>query len=237
MATQTVRQVQRLYQVTMTGTASLLLHHDNIEWADKMDAWKDDPKNKGKSKAGDDRTPAFRWIGNCYSDGEHLAVPTDNIMRSLMEGATMVPVPGGRSGKTFKAQSQSGMLPDLPHWKLHTADGLLIPIAEVEQLQNEPDFAKHLEAVEKMGFELNVKRARVQQAKHIRVRPWFREGWKVSGIIRVWDEKITDETLSAMLFYAGSFKGIGDWRPSSPKTPGRYGTFEATCKRVSDRKA
>ena len=56
--------VIRSYLVTLTGRTSLLLHHDNIAWSDQMELWKDNPANKGKSKAGDDRTPAFRWIGN-----------------------------------------------------------------------------------------------------------------------------------------------------------------------------
>lgn len=224
--------VIRSYLVTLTGRTSLLLHHDNIAWSDQMELWKDNPANKGKSKAGDDRTPAFRWIGNCYSDGEHLTIPTDNVMRALMEGATMVPVPGGRSGKTFKAQSQSGMLPAQEHWKIRTADGRMVAWADVAQLQNEPIFDKHLEAASKLGFSLHVKRARVQQSKHVRVRPEFEPGWEVSGILHVWDEKITDQTLKEMLHYAGNFKGLGDWRPSSPKTPGRFGMFESALKRV-----
>jgi hypothetical protein len=50
----------RNYEVTMTGTQPLLLHADDIEWADRMSAWKDDPANKKTSKAGDDRSPAWR---------------------------------------------------------------------------------------------------------------------------------------------------------------------------------
>lgn len=45
------------YEVTITGKTPLILHHDNIEWADQMARWGLDPRNKAKSKAGDDRTP------------------------------------------------------------------------------------------------------------------------------------------------------------------------------------
>ena len=100
--------IPRRFTVTLTGKTPLLMHYDNIAWADTMEAWKSDPGNKKDSKAGDDRSPAWRWLGSLYHDGKAIAIPSDNLMRAMMEGAAMVPVPGGKSGKTFKAQSQSG---------------------------------------------------------------------------------------------------------------------------------
>jgi hypothetical protein len=108
----------RTYNVTITGVTPLLMHQDNIEWSDRMDAWKNDPKNKKSGKAGDDRSPAYRWIGSTYHDGTHVALPADNIMRCLMEGGAMVLVPGGRNGKTFKAQTQSGIVLAEAFWRL-----------------------------------------------------------------------------------------------------------------------
>ena len=99
----------RTYEVELEGTYPLLMHWDNIEWADAMTKWKDTAQNKKYSRAGDDRTPAFRWIGAVYHDGEHVVAPSDNVSRCLLDGGAMVPVPGGRGGKTFKAQTQSGM--------------------------------------------------------------------------------------------------------------------------------
>ena len=84
----------RTYAVTLTGKTPLLMHHDNIEWADFMDEWKSNPDNKAGSKAGDDRSPAWRWLGAAYHDGKNFAMPQANIMRCLMEGGAMVPVPG-----------------------------------------------------------------------------------------------------------------------------------------------
>lgn len=97
--TRKVREM-RTYRVTITGTFPLLMHADNIEWADEMEAWKNDPASKKKSKAGDDRSPAHRWIGSVYHDGKVVGIPNDNLMRALMEGGAMVPVPGGKNGKT-----------------------------------------------------------------------------------------------------------------------------------------
>lgn len=214
------------YLITITGTTELLMHHDNIEWADFMEAWKSDPANKKNSKPGDDRTPAWRWLGCLYHDGQRVAMPQANIMRSLMEGGAMVPVPGGRSGKTFKAQTQSGMMCQESYWPLVTRTGQTIAWTDVERLKDENDFPAHRAAVEALGFNLLVKRAKVQSSKHIRVRPRFAAGWTLTGTVAVWDEQITRAVLEDIFEYAGKYKGLGDWRPGG-KTPGSFGMFEA----------
>lgn len=215
----------KTYRVTLTGTQPLLMHADDIEWADQMDAWKNDKDNKKQSKAGDDRTPAFRWIGSLYRDESGTVVlPTENLMRALMEGGTMVLVPGGKSGKTFKAQSQSGIMPRDLGWPL-LVNGKPIAGKPIEALLSEKDFGAHREAVKSLGFSLFIKRARIGQSKHIRVRPRF-ETWSAQGDLVVTDEQITDSVLADILEMAGKYKGLGDWRPSS-KTPGTFGMFTA----------
>jgi len=216
------------YTVTLTGLKPLLQHHDDIEWADKMDAWKNDPKNRAESKAGDDRSPAFRWIGCLYHDGESVCVPQDNIMRAIMEGGAMVPVPGGRGGKTFKAQTQSGIFSGTTQWKL-TIDGRPVPYEPISALYGETDFSVHCALAKELGFSLFLKRAKIGQSKHVRVRPRF-ERWEVSGDLIVSDKQITQEILLEILNYAGRYKGLCDWRPGG-KTPGPYGTFVATVKK------
>lgn len=213
------------YNVVITGQTPLLLHHDNIEWADMMEEWKNDPKNKKKSKAGDDRTPAFRWLGCLYHNGNILAIPQENIMRTLMGGGAMVPVPGGRSGKTFKAQTQSGMQSVELYWPL-TTRGKEIEIGLLEELQSVEAFSEHKAFVKSLGFDLMVKRAKVGQSKHIRVRPIF-HSWELQGSLYVTDEQITQEILENIMHYAGAYKGLGDWNPGG-KTPGPYGQFTAT---------
>ena len=101
----------RRYSVTITGKSPLLMHWDNITWAEAIKRWREVPENKEYKVAGDDRSPPWTWIGALYHDGTSIAMPSDNLMRVCMEGgAPSVLVPGGRSGKTFKAQTQSGML-------------------------------------------------------------------------------------------------------------------------------
>ena len=214
----------RTYKVTFTGKTPLLMHHDNIEWADFMDEWKSDPANKKHSKAGDDRTPAWRWLGCCYHDGKLLGIPSANIMRCLMEGGAMVPVPGGKSGKTFKAQTQSGMMSQEPLWPLRVENDT-ITWKSIEQLKDVPKFAAHKKAAQDFGFDLLVKRAKIGSSKHIRVRPQF-SNWSISGTFVIWDEQLDEKALLNILEYAGQYKGLCDWRPGG-RTPGPYGTFEA----------
>lgn len=216
----------RTYNVTITGKTPLLMHHDNIEWADFMEEWKSDPANKKGSKAGDDRSPAWRWLGCVYNDGKTIVIPQANIMKSLMEGGAMVPVPGGKNGKTFKSQTQSGMMSVETTWPL-LLSGETIAWADLDALKDEPKFSAHKTAARELGFDLLVKRAAVGASKHIRVRPQFAAGWQAVGSINVWDDQITDAALRDIFEYAGQYKGIGDWRPGAPKKPGPYGTFEA----------
>lgn len=219
------------YHVKITGTQPILMHRDDIEWADEMERWKLDKDNKKTSKAGDDRTPAHRWIGCLYRDEDwNIILPTENIMRALMEGASMVLVPGGKSGKTFKSQSQSGIMPRAIGWPLLNA-GKTIEGQKIEALLREKDFETHKRTVESLGFSLFVKRVRIGQAKHIRVRPIF-HAWQASGELSVSDEQITEDVLCDIFERAGTYKGLGDWRPSS-KTPGTYGMFRAEVTRIN----
>lgn len=220
----------RTYDVMLTGRTPLLMHHDNIEWADFMEEWKNSPENKKVSKAGDDRSPSWRWLGCVYHDGTTLSVPQANVMKCLLEGGAMVPVPGGKNGKTFKSQTQSGMMSESPFWTL-LIDGRPIRWADIEKLKDEPSFAAHKKAAAALGFNLLVKRAAVGSSKHVRVRPEFAAGWQLRGAVAVWDDQITDDALQSIFAYSGQYKGIGDWRPGAPKKPGPYGTFEAEIQR------
>lgn len=213
------------YHVSLTSETPLLMHADNLEWADKMQAWQKAPDNKKRSVAGDDRTPAWRWLGNIYHDGRRVVLPSDNIMTALREGGSGVLVPGAKGNKTFKAQTQSGIIV-LDDWPLLIA-GAEVPYGPIAALAQEEDFGEHVRAVEAMGFKLLRKRARVNQSKHVRVRPMF-ETWSVQGELLVVDDQLTIEALRDILGVAGSFKGVGDWRPSSPKSPGVFGRFTAT---------
>jgi len=212
-------------RISIEGTKPLLMHSDDIVWAEKVKRWQKTPENKKISVAGDDRSPSWTWIGSMYHDGERVVIPSDNIMVMLREGGAQVPT-GKRQG-TFKSQTQSGIIPLSPGWTLRVADGRPVDVAELLALEEVEDFEEHIKVVKEHGFDLLVKRARIGQSKHIRVRPVFR-AWSASGEVEVIDNQITLEVLQMILDLAGRLKGLGDWRPSS-KTPGGYGTFTAIC--------
>lgn len=219
----------KTYRITITGLSDLLFHADNIEWSGTMKRWREDPANKAKSVAGDDRSPACTWLGSLYHDGKHIAIPSDNLMRCLMEGGAQVPVPGGKNGKTFKSQTQSGMLVVEEYWPL-LIRGKPVPVADLLALTKEEDFDVHFEAARAAGFTLLVKRAKIGSSKHVRVRPRF-TAWSATGLLQVWDEQLKLGPLTDILKIAGAMKGLGDWRPSS-RTPGPFGRFEAKIAEV-----
>ena len=221
----------RTYEIEITSKAPLLCHADNLTHAANMEKWSKDPANKGVSKPGDDRTPAWRWLGCLYNYAGVICLPSDNLMTVLREGGKRCPT--GRKGATFKAQSQSGIIIEASAWPLLVGPNKrVIKMTELDHLKNESDYAKHEEEAVKLGFELFAKRARVGQAKHVRVRPKF-DVWSCTGRVMVTDEEITTEVLDNILRFAGRYAGLCDWRPSSPKSPGPFGTFEATVKQVS----
>ncbi len=211
----------RTYNVTLTGATPLLLHRDNIEWTDALKRWGNDPSNKGDAIPGDDRTPAFRWIGCLYVSGGLAVIDADNLMTMMRDGGKRCPT--GKGKGTFKAATQSGIMVNEIAWPLVTPKGQ-VPIAPILALQSERDFAKHEEAARELGFTLFVKRARVGTTKHIRVRPRF-DSWSASGTLTVLDDSITTDVLRNILTHAGAYAGIGDWRPSSPMAPGSFGKF------------
>lgn len=218
----------RQYSVTLNGKTPLLMHHDNLAWCERMKAWESDPSNRAISVKGDDRSPAHRWIGYLYIDGDSVVIPSDNLMTMLREGGAKCPT--GKRGATFKRQTQSGLIVDQAGWALETNAGL-VSTDGLAEMENEKDFSKHMEYAQKMGYTLFPKRAKIGAAKNIRVRPRF-DTWSASGSITVFDETITTQILQEILSFAGRYSGLGDWRPSSPKSPGPWGTFTAEVEEV-----
>jgi len=217
------------YAVTITGLSPMLMHNDNLTWAEVLKRWEMVPANKKASVPGDDRSPAWRWLGNCYHDSGTLEVPSDNLMTCLREGGKGIPT--GKRGATFKAATQSGILVDQAAWPL-LVRGKAVAWSELEALAEVNDYAAHEAKARELGFELFAKPARVGQSKNVRVRPRF-DAWAAAGTVTIIDERITGQVLADILAYAGAFCGLGDWRPSSAlKAPGPFGRFSAEVKRI-----
>lgn len=215
------------YELTLTGINPLLMHNDNLGAMEKIEAWRKDPANKTLSVSGDDRSPAWTWLAYLYHDGEHIGMPSDNLMTMLREAGSAVPKQGK---KTYKQDTQSGLFLDQQQMTL-LIDGAPVKVADLKHLNGVTNFVEHIEAAEALGFELMVKRAKIGSAKHVRVRPLFRR-WELVGSLTVIDEEtsgITRAVLETILRVGGSTKGLGDWRPSSPKS-GTFGTFSYRVK-------
>ena len=218
------------YQIILEGETPLLMHRDNIQFSERVRAWQQE--NRSLSVAGDDRTPAWSWIGSLYDDGEYVGLNADNVMTMLREGGAKVPT--GAKNETYKRQTQSGIVLEEICPPL-LVNGKRLEMAPISALLDEDVFAAHVEAVQEMGFDLLVKRAKVGTSKHIRVRPMF-EKWAVITSLMVVDPKesgITREVLQKILNKAGSLCGLGDWRPSS-RTPGQFGRFKATVEPLEE---
>lgn len=221
------------YSIELVGTSPLIMHRDNLGFSEKVRAWQKDPQNKELSTAGDDRSPAWTWIGSLYTDSNFITMSADNIATCIREGGAKVPTGNTRGDKTFKKLSQSGIVLDAPEFEFRN-NGKQISTAPIRDLIGETDFFRHMEVAESLGFELLVKRAKIQMSKHVRVRPLFRN-WTVSGTITVLDEDmfgLTKDVLQMIFDQAGAFVGLGDWRPSSPKSPGFYGKFMANLEEI-----
>jgi len=219
------------YTVTLTGLTPLIMHNDNLAFSEKITAWQKDPANKAYSVAGDDRSPAWTWLGYTYHDGKILGIPSDNLMTMLREGGAKMKKKGQ---ETYKKQTQSGIMIDRQQWDL-AVGGKTIEIAPLfEELIGNGTFIEHIEAAEARGFELLVKRAAIKSAKHVRVRPLFRD-WVATGTMTILDPEqsgLTLPVLKTIFAQAGSEVGLCDWRPSSSKSSGSFGKFSTTIKAV-----
>lgn len=221
-----VKVKARRYHVNLIGETPLLMHQDNLSWEDKIKTWLTDPENAKGSQKGDDRSPAWKWIGSLYHEGGRVVIPADNIMTMLREGGARCPT--GSKNLTYMRQTQSGIMVDQSSWPLLNR-GKEVPVKEILALVNDPGFAAHEEVALELGFELFVKRARIGKNKHVRVRPRF-DDWECSGTVTILDDAITQTVLENILIHAGMYAGVGDWRPSSPSKPGSFGKFSATVK-------
>ena len=214
------------YHIVLKGLTPMLMHNDNLAFTEKVTAWRKAPENKEFSVSGDDRTPPWTWIGYLYHDGRNIGVNSDNLMTLLREGGAKVLT--GKGKETYKKPTQSGIMLDQQQWDLYL-DGKMVSIEPVKLLIGDRDFYHHIEVAESLGFELLIKRAKIGRAKHIRVRPMFRD-WELRGSLTVIDKEIsgiTKDLLQIILNQAGAVCGLCDWRPSSPNS-GTFGKFTPT---------
>jgi len=274
--------VPKSYAFKFTGTTAMLMHADDVEAADRLQAWRKDPSNNELSVPGDDRSPPWTWRTYLYAgeiDGvRQVVIPSSNVMAALRYAGSQMTLKGN---KTFKKLSQSGIaildefcalkvgLGPIEHapvidaeyarlaglmpnegesyealaarhaaelgvdvGKPHPGFGLRpILASDIDAIPEMMKYRDQVTQCRKLGFNLYAKRAPVGKSKHVRCRPRF-EVWEVTGTLKVTQEAIDDKILTTMLNIAGEQSGLGDWRPSSPLSPGPFGQFTVDLKAV-----
>ena len=213
---------EKKYNFRLEGATPLILHWDNLGWADQIDKERTAIKESkvGTFKAGDDRCPPHTWQGYVYNDGKHMTLPSDNLGACILKAGARIILD---KQKTYKELTQCGMLFDAMDMPI-LIGGAPVSWTAIESIRGV--FAEHVAAVQSLGFGLLVKRAKVGQSKHVRVRPRLDE-WAIEGSLTVVKEEVTHNILTRLFELAGLYIGLCDWRPGSPKSPGPYGQFTA----------
>lgn len=213
------------YEFKIEGVTALLMHANNIEARDELEARR---KRLKASKAGDDRTPPDTWKSYLYvSDDGDICIPTENILACLLHAGAKVKFKGK---ETLKQHTQRISF-DSMDYALH-AGGRVLTTTDIAAIDGE--FKEHSGAARELGFRLLVKPVTVGTSSHVRVRPMFPQ-WAIAGAFEIEQDDegiLTGEALADLWATAGRLSGIGDWRPASPKRPGQYGRFRAEVKKV-----
>lgn len=212
------------YSIRIEGRSPLIMHGQDLDFEEIVKKWRKSPAARNAEK-GDDRSPAWSWLGYVYRNDKYLIIPSDNLMSTFREGGAQVTVKGKTS---FKALTQSGAR--VAAEPLLLVNDNPIEVAQILALNDEFDFNVHKRVANELGFTLLVKGCKVGTSRHVRVRPYF-SVWSAEFILDVWNEALTVEALDTIWNTAGQTKGIGDWRPGSPKS-GSYGTFTAEVTEV-----
>jgi hypothetical protein len=200
------------------------MHRDNLVEADRISKWRKAPENKEREDhaKGDDRFPPWTWKSYLYHDGEVVTIPSENL--TAMCGRGGVNFKPGSGKKTLKSAAASKILWQSDYPLL--VNGNPIPVQAIDRIDG--FFLDQAEQVEKLGFVLFAKRAKIGQGtKHVRVRPKFLTGWSLEAEATLTDpETIGKEKFREILEFCGFNVGLGDWRPGAPRSPGKYGQFE-----------
>ena len=183
------------FTITLTGTRPLIMHNSRL--VDKMDPLTQQiavAASKRKRTDEDDlELSRLEWLGGLYFDdvvGPYL--PGDNIFKCLVEAARRT-----RQGKQVE-------------------QGLFLT-TEVNPLGYQGP--RDVDGLWKDANYVFRKAVKVQQSRLIRTRPMFRS-WVTQVEGKVDPNVLDPRDLEQIAASAGSYIGLGDWRP-------RYGLFTA----------
>lgn len=220
------------YNVKLTGLDTMLWNRDNFRFDAEVSKWQKGPSGRDCPR-GDDRFPAWKWIGKIYHDAteKSFALCCDEVISAVLSEAGKGITMSGK--KTYKEPAKTAIeyINDYAEIKLR---GKPIPFSPFKKLftGDVTDMDEHTEIAQKHGIDIDIRRVSMGGSKHVRCRPLIPVGWTAEFSMSVDDEIIDKNTLKQLFHIAGTRKGIGDWRPGSPKSPGKHGRFNAEIKEM-----
>lgn len=197
-------------KVELTGTSPLIQH--NIRLADPLDPITREIKKftaKGSKMTDDERfiIRKLEWFGGLYMNtekeviddgaievesGARVMMPSENLESMIVDAAKK-----SRKGPKAKA-------------------GVLVDNDVALAYAGPRDINKLYDA----GAHAFVRAVRVQSARTIRTRPYFRQ-WSLEFEVTFDERLLSGSELQEWIETAGRIVGLGDWRP-------KYGRFEVS---------
>jgi hypothetical protein len=161
--------------------------------------------SKGPGIKGPKEDYSTEWKKSTYlNDKGQVVMPWQNIMASIYDGCK-----GEKDGKTFLTRVVNTSL----------------EVITLEPLITIDDKPITLDLIEKNDW-IYVSGAVVAGRRVDRSRTMLPSGWKITFEIKLKDKFFDEEAVKEIVQKAGIKAGLGDWRPSAPKKPGPYGTYE-----------
>lgn len=144
------------------------------------------------------------WKKGVYLDPEGFIYwPSTNMMQVLFDGAK-----GLTRGKVYFTR------------KLFTT--IRVNPMRIPFIVNDKRIT--LKDVEENGW-IDITGAKIGSSRVNRARVMLPPGWELNFEISKLNEDLSDKEIMKVVENAGK-SGMGDWRPSAPKKPGPYGTFD-----------
>jgi len=185
------------YRVKIKGNQPLLLHKYTVATVSEV------PTRKTFGLSYTDE-----WVKGTYgNEAGEVVIPAANIKASIYDGSK-----GQKKGKVALSRIVNSTLiisPFEPPIKCKI-DGKLKEIT--------------LEDIKANDW-IYVCGAVVTGRRVDRSRTQLPIGWELEFEVMTKNDDLTKEDIKALLVSAGESAGIGDWRPSAPKKPGIFGTF------------
>jgi len=158
----------------------------------------------GKTKAEKSEAYKVEWKKGVYlTDDGFVCWPSTNMMQVLFDGCK-----GLNRGKVYFTRLIFTTVRVSPIKIPFIIDGKNITIKDIE----------------KNGW-IDISGVKIGTSRVNRSRVMLLPGWELEFTINKMNEDLSDAEVKKIVENAGR-AGMGDWRPSAPKKPGPYGTFD-----------